>query len=345
MIEARFDHTATSLPDGIVLVAGGSAFIGDSPDSVRASAELYDPGSGSWTATGDMLGGRHTATLLPDGMVLVAGGGIGTLTSAELYDPSNGTWTAAGGMIERRGGHIATLLLDGRVLVAGGCCDGSGNLLTSAELYDPSSGSWTATGNMIEVRADPTITVLPDGTVLVAAGYTIDSSGNFAVLASAELYDPSSGTWTATGSMAETHYVGTATLLPDGTVLVAGGYTSEGSGNFAVLASAELYDPSRGSWTAAGSMAEGRTGHTATLLPDGTVLVVGGLSSSDGTLASAERYDPGSGTWTATGSMAEGRTGHTATLLPDGTVLVAGGLSSSGSALASAELYDPRSGS
>ena len=348
MIEARFDHTATSLPDGTVLVAGGFAFIGDSPDSVRASAELYDPSSGSWTATGDMLGGHggHTATLLPDGTVLVAGGGIGTLTSAELYDPSNGTWTAAGDMLGGHGGHIATLLPDGTVLVAGGY-DGTGNLVTSAELYDPSNGTWTATGNMIEVRADPTITVLRDGTVLVAGGYTIDSSGNFAVLASVELYDPSSGTWTATGSMAETHYVGTATLLPGGTVLVAGGYTSDSSGNVAiVLASAELYDPGSGTWTATGNMNGGRAENTATLLPGGTVLVAGGNSGSSGsaTLASAELYDTGNATWTAIGNMDGGRIGHTATLLPDGTVLVAGGVSSSGSALAFAELYDAGSG-
>jgi galactose oxidase-like protein/Kelch motif protein len=346
MIEVRFDHTATSLRDGTVLVAGGFAFIGDSPDSVRASAELYDPGSGSWTATGDMLGGHggHTATLLPDGRVLVAGGGFVSLTSAELYDPSNGTWTTAEGMIGGHGGHIATLLPDGRVLVAGG--NGSLGLLASAELYDPGSGSWTATGSMIEARADPTITVLRDGTVLVAGGYTIDSSGKFAVLASAELYDPGSGTWTSSGSMAEPHYVGTATLLPDGTVLVAGGYTIDSSGNATVLASAELFDPGSGTWTATGNMNGGRAENTATLLPDGMVLVVGGNSGSGGSaiLASAELYDPSNGTWTVTGNMAGERNGHTATLLPDGTVLVAGGLSSN-DPLASAELYDPGGGS
>ena len=345
MVEARFDHTATSLLDGRVLVAGGAAFIGDTPDSVRASAELYDPGSGTWTATASMAEARygHTATRLPDGTVLVAGGGSGTLTSAELYEPSNEAWTATGSMAEGRGGHTATLLPDGTVLVAGGYAN-SGNLLTSAELYDPTNETWTATGSMAEGRADATITVLRDGTVLVAGGYTVDSSGNFAALASAELYDPISETWTATGSMAETHYVGTATLLPDGTVLVAGGDTVD-SGNATVLASAELYDSGRGSWTAAGGMIEARDSHTATPLPDGRVLVAGGGDfSGQHLLASAELYDPSNGSWTATGSMAEGRIGHTATLLPDGTVLLAGGVGRPSSALASAELYDPGSG-
>jgi N-acetylneuraminic acid mutarotase len=186
---------------------------------------------------------------------------------------------------------------------------------------------------MIEVRANPTITLLRDGRMLVAGG-------QFFGLGTAELYDPDSGTWTATGSMAEGRIGHTAALLPDGRVLVAGGYTNDSSGSFAtMLASAELYDPSNGTWTVTGNMIQARNDHTATSLPDGTVLVAGGSNVSSGTqLASAELYDPNSGSWTITVSMTEARSGHTATLLLDGTVLVAG------AGGGTPELYDPGSG-
>jgi len=348
MVTTRAQHTATLLADGKVLVVGGYSS-GSEPDPL-ATAELYDPGSGSWTATGEMIEGRwgHTATLLPDGRVLVTGGstGNGLLASAELYDPGSGSWTAAADMIEGRYNHTATLLPDGKVLVAGGAGDG---VLASAELYDPGRGSWTATTRMAEARLSHTATLLPDGRVLVAGGCCRGPlPEDFDSLASAELYDPVSGSWTATGGLIEPRGSHSATLLPDGKVLVAGG--SRSSHVPQPLASAELYDPSSGSWTATGNMGGARQG-TATLLLDGRVLAAGdsGYVQADGgyVQVSAELYDPGSGSWSATGKMIEARTyGHTATLLPDGRVLVTGGSDGSrGLDLASAELYGPASGS
>ncbi len=285
---------------------------------------------GTWTATGSLVTERedHTATLLADGKVLVAGGfpSSGSPNSAELYDPESGIWTSTSSLNNGRAVHTATLLTNGEVLVAGGYSV-NGDPLASAELYDPESGTWTSTDSLATGRAYHTATLLPNGKVLVTGGF------NFGYLASAELYDPTSGTWTSTGSLAKRRTFHTATLLPNGRVLVAAGY------NGVSLASAELYDPGSGTWTATGSLATARDSHTATLLADGQVLVAGGLFN----LASAELYDPVSETWTAAGSLANGRQSHKATLLLDGKVLVAGGYNGSTS-LASAELYDPASG-
>jgi hypothetical protein len=170
---------------------------------------------------------------------------------------------------------------------------------------------------------------LPNGKVLVAGGG--NSSG---FLYSTELYDPASGTWTATGSLNITRSLHTATLLANGLVVVAGGYSPYSGG---ILASAELYDPASQTWTTTGALNNARDYHTATLLPDGQVLVAGGEYMS--ALASAELYDPASGVWTTTDSLNTARECHTATLLPNGQVLVAGGWNEGSGYLRSAELY------
>jgi N-acetylneuraminic acid mutarotase len=341
LAEARDHHTATLLSDGTVLVAGGR--IGPNADKSATSAELYDPASGTWNATENMNGARdgQTATLLLDGRVLVAGGasraGMNALATAELYDPVRGTWTATGDMVAPGRGHTATLLSNGRVLVVGG--DGNPTL---AQLYDPASGTWTATGRpKIRYHVGHTATLLRDGRVLVTGG---PPNGRDIGGPTAELYDPASGSWTVTGNMVRIRLGHTATLLSDGKVLVAGGYAEGGSSES--TASAEVYDPNSGSWTAITKMATIRSGGwTATLLTDGKVLVVGGFrSDGNGVLGSTELYDPGTGTWTSAGNLATPRAGETATLLPGGQVLVVGGLSvidGTARPQLSAELYDP----
>ncbi|MFH1725132.1 MAG: kelch repeat-containing protein, partial [Elusimicrobiota bacterium] len=332
----RQQHTATLLPNGKVLVAGGW-----NGGSDLSTAELYDPVEGTWTATDSLAVARnvHTATLLPNGKVLVAGGyGSGTpLSTAELFDPSvgtNGEWATTDSMSDGRYGHTATLLHNGKVLIAGGFGLDGGGELSTAELYDPSAGSWSTTNPMPDVLGFHTATLLPDGKVLVAGG---DSDPG--VTDHAGLYDPTSGNWTATGSMSEQRYYHTATLLPNGKVLVAGGF------NGSYLSTAELFDPSEGTWTTTDSLAQARRLHVATLLPDGRVLVAGGDQGSY--LSTAEIFEPSSGTngqWTTTDAMSAIRAAHSATLLPNGKVLVVAGANGAGGNHSSVELYDPSAG-
>ena len=330
MTTNRNYHTATRLSTGQVLVTGG---VGGSSALVLDSAELYDPTTGLFSATGSMatVRAQHTATLLQNGKILVTGGynrtgvsgSIVKLDSAELYDPATGAFTTTGSMTTVRSGHTATLLTNGQVLITGGS-NTIGLTLASAELYDPVTGLFTATGSMTAARALHTATLLTNGQVLITGGSN---------LGSAELYDPTTGLFTATGSMTTVRENHTATLLSDGTVLVAGGANN----NLVVpeyYASAEIYDPTTGLFTDTGSMATAREVHTATLLPSGKVLIVGGYNDISTAISSAELYDPGTGLFSDAGSMAVGRFELTATLLTSGKVLVAGGSMS-----ASTELY------
>jgi N-acetylneuraminic acid mutarotase len=287
MGNGRKGHTATLLRNGKVLVVGGYQYF-----SQLASAELYDPASGTWSTTGSLNLRRdgHTATLLPDGKVLVAGGSVynggffggSSIDSVELYDPANGIWTATGTLVTSRSGHTAELLPNGKVFVAGGLntvYPAQNTFLRSAELYDPANGTWAVTGSMSTPRLDHTSTLLPSGKVLVAAGADYGRT-----LASAELYDPASGSWTTTGSLGNARGGHTATLLPNNKILVAGG------GLNGPLASAELYNPVSGTWTATGNLATARTGHAMALLSTGKVLVAGGQDQHNSYFASAELY-------------------------------------------------------
>ena len=199
--------------------------------------------------------------------------------------------------------------------------------------------NWVPTGNLSAARSDHTATLLQNGNVLVVGGI-----GNGIILDSAELYDPTTRIWSAAGRLSKARRVYTATVLRDGRVLVTGGDTNSAPPEFGRTATAELYDPSAGSWNPTGSMNTIRTGHTATLLQNGKVLVAGGFALDS--LGTAELYDPATGTWSSTGSLRVARYGHTATLLQDGRVLVAGGSDDGdlASTLDDAELYYPVTG-
>ena len=291
MSTPRSRHSATLLHSGKVLVAGGEGEI-----AFLASAELYDPGTGLFRPTGNLLTGReaHTATLLPNGKVLIAGGFdavTGVTNTAELYDPATDTFTPTGSMMARRAWHVSTLLVNGRVLIAGGFSGSNSGLVeSSAEIYDPATGIFSSTGNMTAARELQTANTLANGKVLIAGGIEI-IAGYFNYKASAELYDPQTDTFTSTGSMTISHAIHTATSLKTGQILIAGGDT--GCGDFgcgAVTSTAELYDPSTGTFTAAGDMTTPRDRHTANLLSNGDVLVAGGANTSNGFLASAELF-------------------------------------------------------
>ena len=294
---------------------------------------------GGWLPADAMNQGRfrHTATLLATGQVLVTGGSRKKATSsAELYDAFANSWIRTGSLGRARQAHSATRLLDGRVLVAGGFGTGGGNALSSAELYDPSAGSWSQAGDLNQQRDSHTATLLRDGRVLVVGGE--GQGGTQGALSAAELYDPTTNTWSPTGSLGEARKQHTATLLPNGKVLVAGGESAGGG----ALASAELFDPASGTWSPTGSLSQPRNAYAAAQLADGRVLAVGGTDGAHA-LATTELYDPVAGSWSLSGGLRQARDFHSATVLPNGRVLVAGGIDATD--LFVSEVYDPLIGS
>ncbi len=367
--------TATTIAStGQVLIAGGEGNF-----AVLPLAEVWDPAHGKFVQTGNMVNDRagHTATLLQNGQVLLAGGGSATFngqsggtdniaSSAELLNPKTGTFSATasfcslipppvnpGCMNESRVGHTATLLNNGRVLIAGGT--DLRTLFDDAELYDSATNQFTPTAGLMTIpRMGALATLLSNGKVLIIGGqsHLLPAPGTDPQ-SSAELYDPTTDKFSATGAMASPRLGFSATVLGNGKVLVAGGADTIRE----PIAKAELYDPSTGKFTATGSMTDARAGHSATMLGNGNVLIAGGFDAT-GLVATAEIYNAASGKFSATGSMTDARAGHAAGVLADGTVMVVGGFGIGtsfaqliqapvirGRTLASAEIYNPSTGS
>jgi Kelch motif/Galactose oxidase, central domain len=273
MNTARSAPAAVRLEDGRVMVIGGA----DENFNFLASAEIYDPRTNTWSLTASMNGPRFedfTAVLLPGRKVLVAGGfgpGFVALNTAEIYDQKTNTWTPTGSMNVARGEFATVVLNGGRVLAVGGVA--AAGPIASAEIYDPRTGIWTSTGSMSTGRNDPAVVVLRDGRVLAAGGGM--GAETLPRHASAEIFDPHTGKWTPTGPMtaprSEVEYA--SVLLPDGRVLVPGGYTAPHT----PVSSSDLYDPRTGTWTASGSMSVVRAGHASIVLRGNRgVLVMGG---------------------------------------------------------------------
>jgi hypothetical protein len=341
---ARSGHTATLLKDGRVLILGGG----------NATAELFDPSSGTFSFTGPPLAGRlgATATLLLDGKVLIAGGFVLTagadgsplLNSAEIFDPATSAFSGSGSLQQRRWNHVATLLNDGHVLITGGR-KGAICFTASAEVFDPATGIFSSAGLMLSERVGHTSTLLATGEVLIAGGSNgcaPDSTDDppwdplFA-----ELYEPKSRSFQGGGNMSTTRVAPVAIRLANGRVLVLGGIPTvqnlhEQPPNPSY---AELYDPVLHTFSPVADITILQTGYTAALLNSGMVLIAGGANSTGKPIADVQLLDPGSGGLSSTGNLGYARVGHTATLLRDGRVLVTGGTDSNGNALASAEIY------
>jgi Kelch motif len=363
MSEPRAAQTATLLPGGGVLVAGGyNGFIENvgGRHTNLDLAEVFQPATNTWTQVAPMLVARsfQSATSLQDGRVLVIGGWetpeasciSGDGRTAEMYNPASNAWSAIPTPKELQSVDAAILLPSGLVFLTGEFGPPCGEDTQGAALYDPASNMWEEAANPKHPRSGATLALLADGDVLMLGGSTSEHrfppvETIYTVLPTVEQYDPSTDQWTEVAPMIQPRSYETATVMPEGNVLVTGGVDQINNGplSYSGVNTTEMYDPATNSWGAVAPMAIAREGHTATLLPDGTVLVAGGgdcstlpsvsaclgygsppVSGDCCAASSAELYDPATNTWSFASPVTSG-VEHTATLMPEGAVLVTGG--------------------
>jgi hypothetical protein len=331
MVEVRYQHTATLLQDGRVLLVGGIG-IRQNATAVINTAEVYNPVSGTCTAVGSLSTPRycHTATILPDGKVLVAGGSSGAepLDTTEIFDPATNTFSVGKTMLAKRAQHTATVLPDGAVLLAGAYPT---DAAVNAEIYDPRTDTFSATGPMFTNRMNHTATLLSTGAVLFVGGNLGGVNVSYC-----EIFSPSTGKFYITGALtvSGSRNAHAAVLLADGRVLAVGGSTGGG----AYATTAEIFDVRTETWTPLSNVLTGASYQTATLLADNAVLIAGGSNGSksfkDASLFTA------SGEFTVASAMNKARSFHTSTRLKDGKLLVTGGMDvTRSSVLGSTEVF------
>jgi hypothetical protein len=316
MAAGRSDHAMVQLPSSpLILVAGGT----NNGTTVLKTAELYDPVTNTWRATGSMNTARrgHTATVMNNGKILVVGGndGTNTLSTAETYDPTTGAWTnTTGPLAFTHRYHTATLLSDGKVLIAGGTVGPLGTADAKyTEVYNPATGLFTAGPLLLEERQGHTATLLSNGDVLFVG----NSIGNGA-LTRTLTYDGTTFTWAFTSSLAQARYNHSAVLMSSGKVLVTGGFSLDSR-------TAEIYTPSTRTWTPFSDMTAPRAYHTSTALRNGDVVVIGGYNGTT-SLTSMDYYDAQADAWSSSPqrTLAVGRAMHTSLMLSNGKVLTLG---------------------
>jgi N-acetylneuraminic acid mutarotase len=337
MIMKRRLSAVTAIPMTAVLTLG--SLLAVAIPAAPAQAQT----TGQWQSTGSLATGHANwwntgFAQLPDGRVLAISGASSSsalTATAEIYDPATGQWSSAGTLNDARYAFgPPSVLSDGDVLVAGGHDINVVDYAT-AELYDPTTNQWTLTGSLNQARRYPIQVELANGEVLVATG-SFGPPTCTRYLSSAELYNPATGQWTYTGSTLVPRESAMAISLPDGDVLLAGGYNGGGSAcTDTDPVDTEIYDPSTGQWSYAGNLPHGWLGGAMVLLPDGKVLMVDGNETGSGPFAEAVIFDPATNQWSEAATPILARTGAAATLLPDGNVLV-----SQGGQLQS-EIYDP----